>query len=109
MDAGEAEASAPGRGRQMASTKSRSSKEPPRNERTTEGATKPVSEEDGIQRTKWRAGPPRWSTGGPQAGFSLTSDHHGEEVSPHRWRGVGPQSEHCIRSLEAQVRSHLYH
>ncbi|XP_058999511.1 whirlin isoform X1 [Mustela lutreola] len=41
VDAGEAEASAPGRGRQMASTKSRSSKEPPRNERTTEGATKP--------------------------------------------------------------------
>ncbi|XP_043422234.1 whirlin isoform X4 [Prionailurus bengalensis] len=41
VDAGEAEATAPGRGRQMASTKSRSSKEPPRNERTTEGATKP--------------------------------------------------------------------
>ncbi|XP_046924365.1 whirlin [Lynx rufus] len=41
VDAGEAEASAPGRGRQMASTKSRSIKEPPRNERTTEGATKP--------------------------------------------------------------------
>ncbi|XP_078292689.1 whirlin isoform X4 [Panthera onca] len=41
VDAGEAEASAPGRGRQMASTKSRSSKEPPQNERTTEGATKP--------------------------------------------------------------------
>ncbi|XP_032721585.1 whirlin isoform X2 [Lontra canadensis] len=41
VDAGEAEASAPGRGRQMASTKSRSSKEPSRNERTTEGATKP--------------------------------------------------------------------
>ncbi|XP_034520262.1 whirlin isoform X1 [Ailuropoda melanoleuca] len=41
VDAGEAEASAPGRGRQMASTKSRSTKEPPRNERTTEGATKP--------------------------------------------------------------------
>uniref|UniRef100_A0A8C9JT34 PDZ domain-containing protein n=1 Tax=Panthera tigris altaica TaxID=74533 RepID=A0A8C9JT34_PANTA len=41
VDAGEAEASAPGRGRQMASTKSRSSKELPRNERTTEGATKP--------------------------------------------------------------------
>ncbi|XP_030149203.1 whirlin isoform X4 [Lynx canadensis] len=41
VDAGEAEASAPGRGRQMASTKSRSSKEPPRNERTTEGAAKP--------------------------------------------------------------------
>ncbi|KAF5917662.1 hypothetical protein HPG69_013498 [Diceros bicornis minor] len=41
VDAGEAEASAPGRGRQMASTKSRSSKEPPRNERTTEGAPKP--------------------------------------------------------------------
>lgn len=51
MDAGEAEASAPGRGRQMASTKSRSSKEPPRNERTTEGATKPVSEEEGMQTT----------------------------------------------------------
>ncbi|XP_072583657.1 whirlin isoform X5 [Vulpes vulpes] len=41
VDAGEAEASAPGRGRQIASTKSRSSKEPPRNERTAEGATKP--------------------------------------------------------------------
>ncbi|XP_045696717.1 whirlin isoform X1 [Phyllostomus hastatus] len=41
VDAGEVEASAPGRGRQMASTKSRSSKEPPRNERSTEGATKP--------------------------------------------------------------------
>ncbi|XP_016066385.1 PREDICTED: whirlin isoform X2 [Miniopterus natalensis] len=41
VDAGEVEASAPGRGRQMASTKSRSSKEPPRNERSTEGANKP--------------------------------------------------------------------
>uniref|UniRef100_A0A8D1M571 Whirlin n=1 Tax=Sus scrofa TaxID=9823 RepID=A0A8D1M571_PIG len=41
VDAGEAEASAPGRGRQMASTKSRSSKETPRSERTTEGASKP--------------------------------------------------------------------
>uniref|UniRef100_A0A8C3X0Y7 Whirlin n=1 Tax=Catagonus wagneri TaxID=51154 RepID=A0A8C3X0Y7_9CETA len=41
VDAGEAEASAPGRGRQMASTKSRSSKETPRNERITEGASKP--------------------------------------------------------------------
>lgn len=41
VDAGEAEASAPGRGRQIASTKSRCSKEPPRNERTAEGATKP--------------------------------------------------------------------
>nr|XP_020762351.1 whirlin [Odocoileus virginianus texanus] len=41
VDAGEAEASAPGRGRQTASTKSRSSKETPRNERTPEGATKP--------------------------------------------------------------------
>ncbi|XP_053777342.1 whirlin isoform X5 [Desmodus rotundus] len=41
VDAGEIESSAPGRGRQMASTKSRSSKEPPRNERGTEGATKP--------------------------------------------------------------------
>ncbi|XP_035878013.1 whirlin isoform X4 [Phyllostomus discolor] len=41
VDAGEVEASTPGRGRQMASTKSRSSKEPPRNERSTEGATKP--------------------------------------------------------------------
>ncbi|XP_057578374.1 whirlin [Hippopotamus amphibius kiboko] len=41
VDAGEAEASAPGRGRQMASAKSRSSKEMPRNERTTDGATKP--------------------------------------------------------------------
>lgn len=30
----------------MVSTKSRSSKEPPRNERTTEGATKPVSKEE---------------------------------------------------------------
>ncbi|KAF3821142.1 hypothetical protein GH733_011295 [Mirounga leonina] len=41
VDAGEAEASAPGRGRQTAPTKSRSSKEPPRDERTTEGAAKP--------------------------------------------------------------------
>ncbi|KAL2781967.1 whirlin isoform 3 [Daubentonia madagascariensis] len=41
VDAGEAEASAPGRGRQMASTKSRSSRELPRNERPTEGANKP--------------------------------------------------------------------
>lgn len=41
VDAGEVEASAPGRGRQMASTKSRSGKDPPRNERSTEGATKP--------------------------------------------------------------------
>ncbi|CAI9171394.1 unnamed protein product [Rangifer tarandus platyrhynchus] len=41
VDAGEAEASAPGRGRQTVSTKSRSSKETPRNERTPEGATKP--------------------------------------------------------------------
>ncbi|KAB0347050.1 hypothetical protein FD754_011907, partial [Muntiacus muntjak] len=41
VDAGEAEASAPGRGRQTASTKSRGSKETPRNERTPEGATKP--------------------------------------------------------------------
>ncbi|XP_054545361.1 whirlin isoform X2 [Talpa occidentalis] len=41
VDAGEAEASAPGRGRQMASAKSRSSKEPHQNERTPEGATKP--------------------------------------------------------------------
>ena len=57
MDAGEAEASAPGRGRQIASTKSRSSKEPPRNERTAEGATKPVREEEGIQRTEGKAGP----------------------------------------------------
>ncbi|XP_070453205.1 whirlin isoform X6 [Equus przewalskii] len=41
VDAGEAEASGPGRGRQMASIKSRSGKEPPGSERTTEGATKP--------------------------------------------------------------------
>ncbi|XP_021117847.1 whirlin isoform X2 [Heterocephalus glaber] len=41
VDAGEAEASAPGRGRQMASTKSRSSKELPRNERTAEAGNKP--------------------------------------------------------------------
>ncbi|XP_045419493.1 whirlin isoform X2 [Lemur catta] len=41
VDAGEAEASAPGRGRQTASTKSRSSRELPRNERPTEGANKP--------------------------------------------------------------------
>ncbi|XP_032274828.1 whirlin isoform X1 [Phoca vitulina] len=41
VDAGEAEASAPGRGRQTAPTRSRSSKEPPRAERTTEGAAKP--------------------------------------------------------------------
>ncbi|KAM9081737.1 whirlin isoform 2-T2 [Megaptera novaeangliae] len=41
VDAGEAEASAPGRGRQVVSAKGRSSKETPRNERTTEGAAKP--------------------------------------------------------------------
>ncbi|XP_073872821.1 whirlin isoform X13 [Macaca fascicularis] len=41
VDAGEAEASAPGRGRQSASTKSRSSRELPRNERSTDGANKP--------------------------------------------------------------------
>ncbi|XP_042534698.1 whirlin isoform X2 [Dipodomys spectabilis] len=42
VDAGEAEASAPGRGRQAAaSTKSRSSKELPLAERTPEGASKP--------------------------------------------------------------------
>lgn len=41
VDAGEAEASAPGRGRQMAPTRSRSGKETPRNERPAEGATKP--------------------------------------------------------------------
>uniref|UniRef100_A0A5K1VID3 Whirlin n=1 Tax=Callithrix jacchus TaxID=9483 RepID=A0A5K1VID3_CALJA len=41
VDAGEAEASAPGRGRQTASTKSRSSKELPGNERPTDGASKP--------------------------------------------------------------------
>ncbi|XP_030673550.1 whirlin isoform X3 [Nomascus leucogenys] len=41
VDAGEAEASAPGRGRQSVSTKSRISKELPRNERPTDGANKP--------------------------------------------------------------------
>ncbi|KAL4689784.1 hypothetical protein H8959_012575 [Pygathrix nigripes] len=41
VDAGEAEASAPGRGRQSASTKSRSSRELPRNERPTDGVNKP--------------------------------------------------------------------
>ncbi|XP_006890777.1 PREDICTED: whirlin isoform X3 [Elephantulus edwardii] len=41
VDAGEAEARVPGRGKQTASTKSRSSKDLPRNERTTEGAAKP--------------------------------------------------------------------
>ncbi|XP_075416488.1 whirlin isoform X2 [Tenrec ecaudatus] len=41
VDAGETEARAPGGARQMASTKSRSSKEPPGNEKTTEGAAKP--------------------------------------------------------------------
>nr|XP_011748689.1 whirlin isoform X8 [Macaca nemestrina] len=46
VDAGEAEASAPGRGRQSASTKSRSSRELPRNERSTDGANKPVSQEE---------------------------------------------------------------
>ena len=57
MDAGEIEASAPGRGRQMASTKSRSSKEPPRNERGTEGATKPVSKEESVAEGEEKAGP----------------------------------------------------
>nr|XP_039330665.1 whirlin isoform X5 [Saimiri boliviensis boliviensis] len=41
VDAGDAEASAPGRGRQTASTKSRSSKELPGSERPTDGASKP--------------------------------------------------------------------
>ncbi|KAM6182715.1 whirlin isoform 1-T1 [Erethizon dorsatum] len=41
VDAGEVEASAPGQSRQMASTKSRSSKELPRSERTAEGGNKP--------------------------------------------------------------------
>uniref|UniRef100_A0A2K5D130 Whirlin n=1 Tax=Aotus nancymaae TaxID=37293 RepID=A0A2K5D130_AOTNA len=41
VDAGEAEASAPGRGRQTASTKSRSSKELPGSERPMDGASKP--------------------------------------------------------------------
>ncbi|XP_017385763.1 whirlin isoform X4 [Cebus imitator] len=41
VDAGEAEASAPGRGRQTASTRSRSSKELPGSERPTDGASKP--------------------------------------------------------------------
>ncbi|XP_062938483.1 whirlin isoform X2 [Cynocephalus volans] len=41
VDAGEAEASAPGQGRQTASTKSRNSKELPRSERPTEGTHKP--------------------------------------------------------------------
>ncbi|XP_003478894.1 whirlin isoform X3 [Cavia porcellus] len=41
VDAGEVEASASGQSRQMASTKSRSSKELPRSERTTEGGHKP--------------------------------------------------------------------
>ncbi|XP_006865751.1 PREDICTED: whirlin isoform X1 [Chrysochloris asiatica] len=41
VDAGEAEARVPGRARQTASTKSRSSKELLRNERTPEGAAKP--------------------------------------------------------------------
>ncbi|XP_069429946.1 whirlin isoform X2 [Ovis canadensis] len=41
VDAGEAEASAPGRGRQTAPARSRTGKETPRNERPAEGATKP--------------------------------------------------------------------
>ncbi|XP_040613275.1 whirlin isoform X1 [Mesocricetus auratus] len=41
VDAGETEASTSGRGRQTASSKSKSGKEPPRMERTTEGANKP--------------------------------------------------------------------
>ena len=57
MDAGEAEASAPGRGRQVVSAKGRSSKETPRNERTTEGAAKPVSEERGVPRGRGRPAP----------------------------------------------------
>lgn len=64
MDAGEVEASAPGRGRQMVSTKSRSSKEPPRNDRSTEGATKPVSKEEGGSEGRGKAGP-RGRTGSP--------------------------------------------
>ncbi|KAM6170330.1 whirlin isoform 2-T2 [Rhynchocyon petersi] len=41
VDAGETEARVPGRGRQTASTKSRSSKDLPQSERTPEGAAKP--------------------------------------------------------------------
>ncbi|XP_049977764.1 whirlin isoform X2 [Alexandromys fortis] len=41
VDAGETEASTSGRGRQTASTRSKSGKELPRTERTTEGANKP--------------------------------------------------------------------
>lgn len=54
MDAGEAEASALGRGRQMVSTKSRSSKEPLQNERSTEVVTKPVSRMKGARRVRGR-------------------------------------------------------
>lgn len=54
MDAGEAEASALGRGRQLVSTKSRSSKEPLQNERSTEVATKPVSRMKGARRVRGR-------------------------------------------------------
>ena len=49
VDAGEAEASAPGRGRQTAPTRSRSGKETPRNEKPAEGTTKPVSETGDVQ------------------------------------------------------------
>lgn len=57
MDAGETEASTSGRGRQAASTRSKSGKELPRTERTTEGANKPVS--GGVHTGSW------WRRDGP--------------------------------------------
>lgn len=80
MDAGEVEASAPGRGRQTVSTKSRSSKEPPRNERSTEGATKPVRRRKGALRVRGSR---------PQVkNKSLTSDHKGWRETPP-WKDAG--------------------
>lgn len=78
VDAGEAEASAPGRARQTASTKSRSSKELPRAERTTERANKPVSqvEEDRVQRSEKKAGP-RGRMGGPRDQGAVRQVHQG--------------------------------
>lgn len=72
MDAGEAEASAPGRGRQTAPTKSRNSKELPRSERTPEAASKPVSDKAGewVVGRKAGLGRDKWD---PHSALQMTS------------------------------------
>lgn len=64
VDAGEVEASASGQSRQMASTKSRSSKELPRSERTTEGGHKPVRRAGREEVQGWEEGRAQVKTGG---------------------------------------------